>query len=29
MVTDLGETWVTEPGRFGKFGKAWVRKFFA
>jgi hypothetical protein len=29
MVTDLGETWVTDPGRFGKFGKAWVRKFFA
>lgn len=29
MVTDLGETWVTEPGRFGTFGKSWVRKFFA
>jgi len=29
MVTDLGETWVTDPGRFGKFGKGWVRKFFA
>ena len=28
MVTDLGETWVTEPGRFGKFGKAWVRRYF-
>lgn len=29
MVTDLGETWVTEPGRFGKFGKSWVKRFFA
>jgi hypothetical protein len=29
MVTDLGETWVTDPGRFGTFGKAWVKKFFA
>lgn len=29
MVTDLGETWVTDPGRFGTFGKAWVRRFFA
>ena len=29
MVTDHGETWVTDPGRFGSFGKAWVRKFFA
>ena len=23
------ETWVTDPGRFGKFGRAWVKKFFA
>lgn len=29
MVTEHGETWVTDPGRFGKFGKAWVVKFFA
>lgn len=29
MVTDHGETWVTDPGRFGTFGKAWVRRFFA
>ena len=29
MVTDYGETWVTDPGRFGKFGKGWVKKFFA
>jgi len=29
MVTDTAETWVTEPGRFGTFGKAWVRRFFA
>lgn len=28
MVTDHGECWVHEPGRFGKFGKAWVRHFF-
>jgi hypothetical protein len=29
MVTDHGETWVTDPGRFGDFGKEWVRRFFA
>jgi hypothetical protein len=29
MVTEISETWVTEPGRFGKFGKAWVKKFYA
>ena len=29
MVTEHGETWVTDPGRFGTFGKAWVKKFFA
>jgi 16S rRNA C1402 (ribose-2'-O) methylase RsmI len=29
MVTDAGQTWVTDPGRFGSFGKAWVAKFFA
>jgi hypothetical protein len=28
MVTETSETWVTEPGRFGKFGKGWVRRFF-
>lgn len=29
MVTESGHTWVTDPGRFGKFGKTWVAKFFA
>lgn len=29
MVTDHGETWVTDPGRFGKFGKGWVTRFFS
>ena len=29
MVTDTDEVWVTEPGRFGDFGKGWVRRFFA
>lgn len=29
MVTDHGECWVTDPGRFGEFGKDWVRRFFA
>jgi len=29
MVTDLGETWVTDPGRFGTFGKGWFLRFFA
>lgn len=29
MVTDAGQTWVTDPGRFGKFGKGWVTRFFA
>lgn len=29
MVTDHGETWVTDSGRFGRFGKGWVRRFFA
>jgi hypothetical protein len=28
MVTDAGQTWVTDPGRFGSFGTDWVRKFF-
>lgn len=28
MVTDTFETWVTDPGRFGTFGKGWVRRFF-
>jgi hypothetical protein len=28
MVTDDDETWVSEPGRFGTFGKGWVRRFF-
>lgn len=27
--TNLGGTFVTHPERFGKFGPAWVRKFFA
>lgn len=29
MVTDHGHTWVTDPGRFGTFGKGWVKRFFA
>jgi hypothetical protein len=29
MITDHDQTWVTEPGRFGTFGKTWVKKFFA
>ena len=29
MLTDTAEVWVSEPGRFGTFGKAWVKKFFA
>jgi hypothetical protein len=29
MVTDAGQTWVTDPARFGKFGKGWVSRFFA
>lgn len=29
MVTEHGETWVTDPGRFGTFGKGWVKRFFA
>jgi len=29
MVTETGETWVTDPGRFGQFGRSWVRRFFA
>lgn len=29
MVTDAGHHWVDDPGRFGRFGTAWVRRFFA
>ena len=29
MVTEHGQTWVTDPGRFGTFGKGWVVRFFA
>jgi hypothetical protein len=29
MITETSETWVTDPGRFGKFGKGWVARFFA
>lgn len=29
MVTDLGECWVDAPDRFGRFGKGWVKRFFA
>jgi hypothetical protein len=29
MVTESGHTWVTDPGRFGSFGRGWVRRFFA
>jgi hypothetical protein len=28
MVTEFGQTFVTEPGRFGDFGTEWVRRFF-
>jgi hypothetical protein len=28
MTTEGAETFVTDPGRFGKFGETWVRKFF-
>lgn len=29
MLTDTAEVWVTDPGRFGTFGKDWVRRFFS
>lgn len=29
MVTDHGHTWVSDPDRFGTFGKTWVKRFFA
>lgn len=29
MVTEHGHCWVTDPDRFGTFGKGWVRRFFA
>ena len=29
MVTETDQVWVTDPGRFGKFGTGWVKKFFA
>lgn len=28
MSTEYGETFVTNPDRFGKFGVEWARKFF-
>lgn len=28
MSTDSFETFVSDPGRFGKFGETWVRRFF-
>jgi hypothetical protein len=28
VVMTTAETFVTDPGRFGKFGETWVRKFF-
>lgn len=28
MITDAGQTFVTDPGRFGEFGTEWVRRFF-
>jgi hypothetical protein len=28
MQTERGETFVTDPGRFGEFGEEWVRRFF-
>jgi hypothetical protein len=27
MVTAGGQTFVSDPGRFGKFGPTWVRRF--
>lgn len=29
MVTDTDQLFVTDPDRFGAFGPAWVRRFFA
>ena len=29
MVTEAGQTFVTDPDRFGEFGIEWVRRFFA
>jgi hypothetical protein len=29
MRTPMGETFVTNPGRFGEFGTDWVRRFLA
>lgn len=28
MVTETGHCWVDDPGRFGTFGKGWVKRFF-
>lgn len=28
MVTQWGQTFITDPGRFGKFGEDWVKRFF-
>jgi hypothetical protein len=28
MVTNSGQTFVVNPGRFGEFGPDWVRRFF-
>lgn len=29
MVTESGHCWVSDPDRFGSFGKGWVKRFFA
>jgi hypothetical protein len=29
VVTETDQIWVTDPGRFGTFGKGWVVRFFA
>jgi hypothetical protein len=29
MVTDTDQVFVTDPRRFGEFGKDWVRRFFS
>jgi hypothetical protein len=29
METEHGQTFVTDPGRFGEFGIDWVQRFFA
>jgi len=28
MITQRGQVFVTDPSRFGKFGRDWIRRFF-